>query len=449
MDDPKVCIVGAGPCGLTAAKTLHERGIPFECFEKGSQLGGLWRYENDNAQAAAYRSLHLNSSKDRTGFFDYPMPTSYPDFPHHSLVLKYLEDYTHHFGFGEKITFQTTVSRIEPLESSSYEVTTQDRAGKQQRRVYSAVIVANGHHWKPRWPQLPGAFSKQMLHSHDYRTPEPFAGKRVLVVGMGNSACDIACDIARVAESVQLSIRRGAHIIPKYILGKPLDKAAPRWMWRYLPFPLFQRLFALALHVSRGRLKNFGLPTPSHRILEEHPTISSDLLPLIGHGKIGLRPLLQELAGEEVVFEGGGRSEVDAILFATGYQIAFPFLDPQVLNPQGNEVSLYKRVVHPDYPGLYFLGLIQPWGSVLPLAEEQGKWVADLLEQKCGLPSRSAMQAEIQAWRQQMQRRYTQSCRHTIQVDFYPYLDDLRRERRRRPTKQATVTPERRLKVAG
>lgn len=449
MNQGKVCIIGAGACGLTAAKTLHERGIPFDCFEKGSQIGGLWRYENDNQQAAAYRSLHLNSSKDRTGFFDYPMPISYPDFPHHSLVLKYLEDYTNHFGFGNKITFRTSVQVVEPLSDGSYEVTTVDRAGSLRRRVYASVLVANGHHWKPRWPDLPGEFTNEVLHSHDYRTPEPFAGKRVLIVGMGNSACDIACDLARVAKRVTLSIRRGAHIIPKYILGKPLDKAAPRWMWRYLPFPLFQRLFGFALHVSRGRLRNFGLPTPEHRILEEHPTISSDLLSMIGHGKIGHTNNVTELAGEEVIFQNGKRGEFDVIIFATGYEIAFPFLDRSILNPAGNEVSLYKRVVHPEHTGLYFLGLVQPWGSVLPLAEEQGKWVADLIEHKCGLPSSERMQAEIRAWRQQMRSRYTETARHTIQVDFYPYLDELRRERKRPPTQQhPTNVPQSSLKAA-
>jgi len=439
MPDQTVCVVGAGSSGLTAACALKQRNIPFDCIEKGSGVGGLWRYKNDNGLSAAYRSLHINTSRDRMSFADYPMPRNYPDFPHHSLILRYFEQYTDHFHLRDHIQFQTSVVKIEPQADGRHQVTTENAQGHRSTRSYRSVIIANGHHWSPRLPDFPGEFHNTTMHTHDYRTPDAMAGKRVLVVGIGNSGCDIACETSRVAEKVFLSTRRGAHIIPKYMFGKPLDKVAPQWMWERLPLWLFQRVFGLGLRLSRGRVEKFGLPKPSHRILEEHPTISSDLLNLIGHGEINIKPNVESFAGDRVRFENGTEEPIDVIVFATGYNVSTPFLAPEILNTENNEVRLYKRVVHPDYPGLYFVGLVQPWGAIMPLAEEQGKWVGDLLQQKCGLPAPEAMQRNITDERGKVRRRYTNSARHTIQVDFYPYLADVRRERRRKPNVQSTL----------
>jgi dimethylaniline monooxygenase (N-oxide forming) len=426
----KVCVIGAGSSGIVAAKSLHERGIAFDCFEKGSGVGGLWRYENDSGMSVAYQSLHINSSRTKTQFSDFPMPAHYPDFPHHTLLAQYFDSYVDHFGFRERITFGTGVQHVQPLASGGFRVVTEDRQGTTRSGDYAAVLVANGHHWQPRLPKFPGAFSGKTLHTSRYRTPAEMAGQRVLVLGFGNSACDIACEIARVAERTCIAVRRGAHIIPKYLFGKPLDRLAPAWMWRYLPFRVLQRVFAVALRLARGRLSKFHLPEPGHRILEEHPTVSSDLLNLIGHGMIQIKPNVTDMAGTQVRFEDGSAETIDVILYATGYDIKMPFLDEHVFHITENEVNLYKLVVHPHYPGLHFIGLVQPWGAIMPLAEEQSRWVADLLEGKCQLPAVAEMLQSIEQERAARRQRYTASPRHTIQVDFYPYLDDLRRERR-------------------
>ncbi|MEO1973878.1 MAG: NAD(P)-binding domain-containing protein [Pirellulaceae bacterium] len=431
MPESKVCVVGAGCCGLAASKILNERGIPFDCFEKGSGIGGMWRFNNDNGMSAAYQSLHINTSRDTMAFSDFPMPRGYPDFPHHSLILKYFESYVDHFDFRDKLSFQTSVQWIQPRTDGAYDVITEDRNGRQRTRTYAAVLVANGHHWKPRVPTFDGQYTGRSLHSHDYREPSAMVGKRVLVVGIGNSGCDLACEISRVAESTYLSTRRGAHIIPKYLFGKPLDRVAPTWFWRYLPFRVFQMLFAATLRLSRGRQKRFGLPTPGHKILQEHPTISSDLLNLIGHGRIEIKPNVRELDGTDVHFVDGTSDQIDVIVYATGYDIVFPFLDQDVFCPKGNDTQLFKHVVHPDQPNLFFIGLIQPWGAIMPLAEQQAEWVADLVEQRAGLPSRDSMFVDIEKQRKKMQRRYVTAARHTIQVDFYPYLDELTRVRKR------------------
>ncbi len=381
--------------------------------------------------SAAYRSLHINTSRDQMSFADFPMPKNYPPFPHHSKVLDYFESYVDHFGIRGEITFRTSVERVEPQDDGSYLVTTVDHRGRTTRNPYSAVMIANGHHWRARTPKFDGAFEGRTIHAHDYRTPEDMKNRRVLVVGIGNSGCDIACEVSRVAEKTFMCVRRGAHIIPKYMFGKPMDQVVGGWAWRYLPHRVFQLMFEIGLRLSRGRVTQYGLPKPQHRILEEHPTISAELLNLIGHGKIHIRPGIERLDGTCVRFENGVSEDVDTIVFATGYDISMPFLSTDVFSASDNEVRLYKNVVHPCYPGLYFVGLVQPWGAIMPLAEEQSKWIADLIEGRCGLPSRAKMESDISRNRERMAARYTRSRRHTIQVDFYPYLDDLRRQRRR------------------
>jgi dimethylaniline monooxygenase (N-oxide forming) len=437
----KVCVIGAGSSGIVAAKTLHERGIPFDCFEKGSGVGGLWRYENDNGAAVAYKSLHINTSRKKMQFSDFPMPADYPDFPHHSLIARYFDSYVDHFGFRDRITFRTGVQHVEPLADGTFSVVTEDRQGQRRTGRYSAVLVANGHHAQPRLPTLPGQFSGQTLHASRYRAADDMAGRRVLVLGIGNSGCDIACEVSRVAERTLLSTRRGAHIIPKYVFGKPLDALVPAWMWHYLPFRVLQWVFGTALRLARGRLTRFHLPQPNHRILEEHPTVSCELLNLIGHGRIQVKPNVSELAGTHVRFEDGSEEPIDVLVLATGYDIKMPFLGPHIFNTTENEVPLYKLVVHPEHAGLYFIGLVQPWGAIMPLAEEQAKWVADLLEGKCQLPPKAEMLQVIDRDRAAMRRRYTSSPRHTIQVDFYPYLATLRKERRRGLGRAASAQP--------
>jgi cation diffusion facilitator CzcD-associated flavoprotein CzcO len=446
MDDSRVCIIGAGSSGLVAAKVLAERGIPFDCFELGSGIGGLWRYNNDSGLSAAYRSLHINTSRDKMAFSDFPMPHRYPDFPHHSQILAYFERYAEHFDLRQRITFRTAVKHIQPVGDGTYDVIVEPRGGLRRCRRYAAVLVASGHHWDPRIPSFPGTFAGCTLHSHEYRTPDAMADKNVLVVGLGNSGCDIACEVSRVARRTFLSTRRGGHIIPKYLFGKPLDRVVPAWVWRHLPLWIFQRMFGAALRLSRGPVERYGLPKPQHRILEEHPTISSDLLNLIGHGRIQVKPNVSELSGDSVRFADESQEPIDTIVYATGYNITFPFLNQEVLNPAGNRVSLYKRVVHPGQPNLYFIGLVQPWGALMPLAEAQSEWVGDLLSGECALPPRELMLADMTRADAAVRRRYLNTERHTIQVDFYPYLAELARERqagRKRPqAAPAVATPQ-------
>lgn len=426
-----VCVVGAGSSGIAACKVLRERGVAFVCIEVGSGIGGNWRYQNDNGMSSAYRSLHINTSRDRMAYSDFPMPEGYPQYPSHAQILVYFEDYVDHFGFRDAIRFRTRVEHVEPLPGGGFEVTTRSLPdGVVRVERFEAVLVANGHHWDPRLPDWPGDFDGQILHSHDYRTPDVLADRDVVVVGIGNSATDIASEAVRHAASVTLSIRRSAHIVPKYLLGRPSDTLLKPALTR-LPFAIQRRGFGLLLRLLVGRQERYGLPTPEHPVGSEHPTISSSLLDHVGHGRIAVRPEIERLDGGHAVFADGSRRAADLIVAATGYRITVPFLSPEVFDAVDNRVELYRHVVHPDIPGLYFVGLVQPLGAIMPLAEAQSEWIADLLTGLGGLPDRAMMWESIDRTLSAMRKRFTASSRHTVQVDFYPYLREIARERRR------------------
>lgn len=421
-----VCIIGAGASGITAAKTFREQGIDFDCFEKGSGIGGNWRYENDNGMSSAYRSLHIISSKWNMQYSDFPMPENFPDYGHHSDVLRYFEEYVDHFGFREAIRFNCEVSDVSPHPQGGWEVTL---AGGETHH-YQAVVVANGHHWNPRWPDFPGRFTGEVLHSHHYKTPEAFDGKNVLIVGIGNSACDIAVDLSRLARTVYLSTRRSAYVLPKYVLGIPNDQ----WLhplFDYFPLALRRTAFRILAYMTVGNQEQYGLPRPRHKLLQEHPTLNQEFLSYVGHGRIKIKPDIRELQGERVGFVDGSSEPFDTIIYATGYNITFPFLKPEVFTVQDNRVHLFRRVIDPEEPNLFFLGLLQPLGAIMPLAELQARWIAGLLSGTMALPDKARMHRAIEADRAVLRRRYTDSARHTIQVDFWDYVHQLKREMRK------------------
>ena len=422
-----VCVIGAGSSGIASCQVLHARGIPFDCFEKGSEVGGNWRYLNDNGMSSSYWSLFINTSRDLMAYATYPMPDDYPDYPHHTQIAKYFDDYVDHFGFREHIRFRTEVTNVERAAEGGWNVTLDDG----ETRRYGAVMVANGHHWDPRRPDFPGEFHGDAIHSHDYKTADGYEGKNVLVLGIGNSAVDIACETSRVSKMTYLAMRRGAHVIPKYIKGKPTDELNTPLLSR-LPIPVTRWFYGRLLRQVQGPMENYGLPTPDHKLVEAHPTISSDLLPRIGHGRITPKPNIERLEGDRVRFADGSVEAIDAIVYATGYRITFPFFDEGLLNAPENQIPLYRRVVHPDLEGLYFIGLLQPLGAIMPLAEAQSEWIADVLEGQTPLPARERMVKTIEREDRRMRKRYVRSPRHTIQVDFYDYLRTIDRERKRR-----------------
>lgn len=450
--DVDAVVIGAGPAGLAAARALRTRGLSYRHFEKGSMVGGLWRIDNDNGAAAAYDSLHLNSSRQRTQFPSHPMPDDWPDYPSHALVARYFQGFADDHGLTERITFRAAVTEVAPLDGAPGDGAPGDgwqgggrapdggRAGEHGWQVTTdtgeqvttaAVLIANGHHALPREPQLEGTFTGTRFHSHTYTDPAVFTGQRVLVIGVGNSGMDIACDAAPLAEHVLLSTRHGVHVLPKYAFGRPIDHLSLPAS-AYLPFPVERRLYEAITRLAVGRPEDRGLPRPDHRLLEAHPTVSSQLYDLVGHGDIEVVGDVAALEGDHVRFTDGRIEPVDVLVTATGYDIALPFVSEDVLGVHDNALDLYQRVVPPERPGLYLVGFVQTVGANIALMEHQAEWIADLLTGRCVLPAREAMHRWIAHDRAAMAARYQRSTRHTLQVDYWRYIRAIGAERARR-----------------
>jgi hypothetical protein len=436
-----VCVIGAGSSGIAACQALQARDIAFDCFEIGSAVGGNWRYDNDNGLSSAYRSLHAKSSKLGMQYASFPMPDEYPNYLSHSLITRYLDDYVDHFGFRDKIQFDTEVTRVEPASDGRWDVTVRRRGtGVTRTARYGAVLVATGHHWDPRLPEpaFPGAegFSGVQMHSHSYRTPDQFAGKRVLVLGIGNSACDVVADCSQVAERTLLAMRSGAHVVPKYLFGMPIDHLTLMRFGGRLPLRAQSAAVSVLVRIAQGKVTRYGLPEPGRRMLNAPPAVSDALLSRLDQGDIVVKPTIEAFDGDMVRFADGSAERADVVIYCTGYKISFPFLDRTLLDDrlgidgELGEVPLYRRVVPPALPGLFFIGLVQPIGAIMPVAELQSKWVADLLAGRASLPAEPAMRTEVARYRELTVRRYGPAARHAISVDFLPYCRAIARERR-------------------
>ena len=428
---PRVAVIGAGACGLVSVKALTDANLPVQCFEKGDRVGGNWVFENKNGLSSAYRSLHINTSRERMQFRDFPMPKHYPDYPKHDLIARYFQDYADAFGLERHIRFQTAVERAEPRAEGGFRLTLSTGAVED----YDHLVVANGHHWDPAWPDPPiaGQFSGLEFHSHVYRDPDqPYAlrGKRILVVGMGNSAMDIASELGHpgVAEQVWLSARRGAWVLPKYAFGKPIDQNSI--LPSFLPAGARRALAELWYRLAVGRPEDFGLPKPDHHLDQAHPTMSSDILTRLGSGDVRAKPALTKRDGERVHFADGSVESVDVIVYATGYKVSFPFFSSRVVAPKGNDLPLFLRIFPLDREDLFFVGLAQPVGAVMPLAEAQAKLIAELLRGRYDLPDAAERKRRTDRERAEMFARYVPSRRHTMQLDYEEYLTSLAAETR-------------------
>ena len=421
----KVCVIGAGSSGIASCQVLQARGIDFDCFEKGSGVGGNWRYGNDNGMSSAYRSLFINTSRRMMQYATYPMPEDYPDYPHHEQIAAYFDDYVDHFGFRDRIRFNTEVERIEPDGEGRWTVTTSDGASD----AYDAVFVANGHHWNPKWPDppFPGqeTFTGEQLHSHHYREPdERFAGKRVLVLGIGNSATDISVESSRHAEMTYLAMRRGAHVIPKYIAASRPTSSRRRGC-RGCP----SRSRAGSSCASSGRSRATWRTTGCRsRTTARRGPIPRLLRPAAADRPRAItpKPNISRIDGGTVHFVDGSSAEIDTIVWCTGYRITFPFLDSEVMVERRQPRAALPARGAPRPPG----ALLHRAGAAARRdhADRRAPVGVDRRRPrgKVPLPDAAEMRAEIAREEAAMRRRYVASTRHTIQVDFHPYMRLLR-----------------------
>jgi cation diffusion facilitator CzcD-associated flavoprotein CzcO len=406
-----VCIIGAGPCGLLAAAALKRRGIPFAIVDAGRQPGGIWDISRD--ATPMYDSAHFISSRTLSGFPDFPMPETYPDYPRHDLILKYIQAFARHHDLERHTTFGVRVESAVRREAGGWTVA----LTSGEERACSALCVATGTTWQPRVPEVPGRFEGEAYHSFFYRSPKEFEGKRVLIVGGGNSAADIACDAARSARRAFISLRRGYYFIPKFIFGQPADVFAhagpqlPRW--------LEERVFGFLMNrILVGNLTKFGLQKPDHPILRSHPILNTQILHHLGHGDIEARRDVKSVDGHTVHFVDGSREEIDLIVWATGYDKRFPFLPERDLGGNPDALDLYLNVFHRRHADLFFMGLFETDGAAYGLAGQQAGLVSAYLDANLPGPTRSAFDRQRQRDRPDLRGgvSYIDSARHNYYV---------------------------------
>ena len=420
-----ICVVGAGASGLASIKNLREHGFAVDCYERETSVGGAWNWRHD--RSPVYASTHLISSRPLTEFPDFPMPDTWPDYPHHSQVLSYLERYAEHFGLGEHIWFGTEVVSAVPVGDGRWDVTTQSTGGGSSRvQRYAGIVIANGHNWAPAGPGIEGEFRGRVVHSSAYKDPATLRNRKVLVIGGGNSGCDIAVEAAQHATTVWHSTRRGYWYAPKYLFGRPADQVGERLLkWR-LPLRLRQWFYRRSLALTVGDLTRYGLPAPDHRPFESHPIVNSQLAYYLGHGQIIPVADVARFDGGSVELTGGARIEPDLVITATGYRPSFEFLAPEVLDTDGDgRPDLHLHAFARKHPTLAVVGLLQPDAGLLPLAHWQSVAVARWLRLRLADPVRAAVVQQKESsrpTRSWSRRQVVPTRRHWFEVDHVDYL---------------------------
>lgn len=390
--EQQIALIGAGPSGLGGARCLQKLGIAFQGFEAHGDVGGLWNI--NNPRSTVYESAHLISSKRMTEFLEFPMGEAVADYPSHRELLDYFRAFADHFGLRQHYRFHTRVLKAEPVTSAPstpWRLTTQTGDAPPETAVYKGVVIANGTLAEPNLPRFEGHFDGEIWHTSQYKSATQLTGKRVLIVGAGNSGCDIAVDAVHHAKSVDISVRRGYYFVPKYVFGKPADSVGGKLK---LPPWLKQRIDSTILKWFTGDPVRFGFPKPDYRMYESHPVVNSLILYHIGHGDVGVRTDIARLDGRTVHFKGGSARDYDLILTATGYKLHFPFMDHALLNWQGMAPSLYLNIFAPRFDRLAVLGMVEASGLGWQGRYEQAELVARYLKAlDAGAPQATALKA--------------------------------------------------------
>ncbi|EHA99148.1 Dimethylaniline monooxygenase [N-oxide-forming] 5, partial [Heterocephalus glaber] len=437
----RVAVIGAGASGLGAMKSCLEEGLEPLCFEKSKDIGGVWRYEEtpESGRPGLYKSVTLNTSKEMTAFSDYPFPDHYPNYLHHSRMMEYLRMYTKHFGLMKYIQFLSKVCAVRKrpdFSSSGQWDVVVEADGKQKTYTFDGVMICSGRYTEKYLPLQDFAgiqnFSGTYLHSWEYKHPDSFVGKRVVVIGLGNSGVDVASEISHVAEQVFLSTRQGAWIWSRvWDHGNPMDATLftryNRTIEKIIPTFLLNRWAENKLN-ARFNHANYGLQ-PKHRIFSHRTVFSDDLAKHIITGRVLMKPNVKEFTATSAIFEDGTEEDVDAIVFATGYSWTAPFLeaDSGILDSQH---SLFKFVFPPqlEKPTLAFIGVVQPVGPLIPSAEIQSRWAVRVFKGLKILPSESDMMADINRSRKKMTNTSVQSPGEGQQVQYINYMDEIASE---------------------
>ncbi|QMW65195.1 NAD(P)-binding domain-containing protein [Mumia sp. ZJ1417] len=388
-------VIGAGPSGLAATRALTKRGFDVLGYEMGDDVGGLW--DIDGPRSTVYESAHLISSKTTTQFAEHPMRDDVADYPSHRELKRYFHEYADRFGLRERYRFGTEVTRVEPHPDGGWVVSWVSTGstgggggstgeGTGEDRV-AGVVLANGTLSEPNVPQLKGHFDGEIVHTSAYKKATVFAGKRVLIIGAGNSGCDIAVDAVHHAESVDMSVRRGYYFVPKYLFGKPADTLN---QGKPLPPRIKQAIDTRVLKLFTGDPVKLGFPKPDYKIYESHPIVNSLILHHLGHGDLSIKPDVDHVDEATVTFADGTTHDYDVIVLATGYRLHYPFVDPALLRWNGWSLQLYLNIFTPAAEGLFVMGMVEASGLGWQGRYEQAELVASYLDAKQHRPAQAA-----------------------------------------------------------
>lgn len=374
-------IIGAGPSGLAGARNLDRLGLSFDGFESAEDVGGLWNI--DNPRSTVYESAHLISSRTTTEFSEFPMPVGTPDYPNQAALRRYFSAFADTFDLRRHFSFGTEVTQVErdSEAGSGWKVTWRERSGATMSAHYDGVVIANGTLATPTIPTFRGTFTGEIMHTSQYKSAETFHGKRVLIIGAGNSGCDLAIDAVHHAASIDMSVRRGYYFVPKYIFGRPSDTNS---MSAWLPTRIKQAVDTRVLRMFTGNPERFGFPKPDYRIYESHPIVNTLVLHHLGQGDLQILGDIDHFDGSTVHFADGSANEYDLIVLATGYQLAYPFIDRRHLNWTGMAPNLFLNVFASDtdsdtFNGIYLLGMIEALGLGWQGRYEQAELLAQYL----------------------------------------------------------------------
>ena len=419
----RIAVIGAGAAGLCTAKHLLASGVEVVIYELGSYVGGLWVYENDNGLGPAYKSLHLNSEARVTAYRDFPFPPEAPIYPGHAEVRQYLEAYAIKFDLRPKIRFNSQVANVAPKDGR-WIVRLED--GRSE--IFDAVVVASGHQGTPTHPAWKDEFTGNYLHSHTYRVPEPFRDQRVLVVGMGNSAVDIASDICVVTQATVISSRSPVLVMPRMLFGVPTSRVLGKLEKPWMPWPVRRTIREVLTRIVHGSMEQWGFTTPKTRT---HPTSHHNLMSQFVWNRIRAKPGIKSVKGQEISFTDGTSETFDTVIAGTGYAVTLPFLQSELLPLNGHKLELFLRVVHPGQSGLYFTGMFNvAGGGNIRMMDDQAEWIAALVSNTEGLPNTEQMKHVMQEEENFLARHYPGSSRYALELDPTFYRKMLSRARR-------------------